>query len=180
MSGKPQPTTDSSEFNPVVEFAREHAQQLRLYLRRRLRRQHEAEDLAQEVYLRLMRMPRERELLNPLAYIKVIASNVLNDYILTGSQRVSERGVVWDTKDMELQGADEAAANAIEDRINLEQQLDRAIRQLPEIEQVVLLLVKRDGWSREQVAARLNISEHMVHHHLKRAKARLRSTAWDR
>lgn len=180
MAPTNKPIPAHGEFKLVAQIARDHAERLRRYLRRRLRREHEAEDLAQEVYLRMLRMPQERQLQNPLAYTMVIAANVLSDYRLTGSQRIADRGVALDAEDLELNGSREEIPDAIAERVNLAQQLDRAIRQLPDIEQVVLLLTKRDGWTFEQVAQRLDISTHMVHHYLKRAKSRLRAFAWDR
>ena len=49
---------------------------LRAFLLRRTRRQHEAADLAQEVYVRMLRIPDMGAIRNPEAYLYTVASNL--------------------------------------------------------------------------------------------------------
>jgi RNA polymerase sigma-19 factor, ECF subfamily len=66
------------------------------------------------------------------------------------------------------------------DRLNLQQQLERALSQLPSTHAAVLLAHKRDGLSYEEVAAKLNLSVHTVEKYVTQAKARIRLMSWER
>ena len=55
---------------------------LRAYLFRRVRRRADAEELAQEVYLRMLRVPDTTAILNPEAYLYAIAGNLVKEYAL--------------------------------------------------------------------------------------------------
>ena len=59
---------------------------LRAYLYKRVRRRADAEELAQEVYLRLLRVPDVTAILNPEAYLYAIAKNLVKEYALQQSR----------------------------------------------------------------------------------------------
>jgi RNA polymerase sigma-70 factor (ECF subfamily) len=54
------------------------------------------------------------------------------------------------------------------------QRLDKALNQLPEAHQLVLLLVKRDGLSYAEAAAASGLSIHTIEKYVVEARARLR------
>jgi RNA polymerase sigma-70 factor (ECF subfamily) len=66
------------------------------------------------------------------------------------------------------------------ERLNLQQQIDRALAQLPPTHAAVLLCHKRDGLSDEEVAEKLGLSIHTVEKYVTQAKSKIRTMSWER
>lgn len=152
---------------------------LHRYLARCLR-QHDAQcarDLAQEVYLRLLRVEKGEPVRNYQAYLYRIASHVVYEFKLRARQEI----VSFDSEMVEdwTERPPAVAADPVGDQVNAERQLDRALAQLPAVGRAVLLLQKRDGLEYAEIAQRLGISANMVHKHLTRSLALLRAAKWD-
>lgn len=150
--------------------------QLQRYLAHRLPRPQDAEDLAQEVYLRLLGVDKAK-LHKPLAYIYGIASHVVADY---RSEPRHAREFLSEDEDDVLENLAEATPDDLADRLNLQQQLVRALTQLPRMHALVLLAHKHRGLSYEEVAAELGLSIHTVEKYVTQAKARIRTMTWER
>ena len=148
-----------------------YSRELHRYLLRRLRRPEDADDLAQEVYMRLLRMNQHTLVRTPLAYLYGIAAHVLADFHKAKSQHHTEE---------EIADVTEIIEDDLAERLNLQQQLQRALAQLPPTHAAVLLAHKRDGLSYEEVARELNLSVHTVAIYVKQAKARIRMMQWER
>lgn len=155
-----------------------YTKELHRYLSRRLRNPQDVDDLAQEVYLRLLRMDETKCVRQPLAYLYGVAAHVVADFWIENGrgQPATETEPVEEIED------DAAAAlpDDLAERLNLQQQLERAIAQLPPLQAAILVLHKRDGFSYEEVAERLGISVHTVEKYLTRAKAQIRAMSWER
>ena len=150
--------------------------ELHRFLLRRLRRAEDADDLAQEVYMRLLRRNRDEPVLNPRAYVYRIAAHVVAEF-----RTRSEHGqdtVVFDSEAVERAEAWEP--DVLAERLSMQRQLERALAELPPTHQAVFLLHKRDGHSHEEIAAKLKLSPHTVEKYLIQAKARMRTMKWDR
>jgi RNA polymerase sigma-70 factor (ECF subfamily) len=152
--------------------------ELHSYLMKRLRRPQDVDDLAQEVYLRLLTLDDAKTVRKPLAYLYGVASHVLADHMFDMKQRShidwSEDVDDWyDTPACVL-------PDDLGDRLNLQQQIDAALAQLPPTHAAVLLAHKRDGLSYEEVAEKLGLSIHTVEKYITVAKAKLRTMSWDR
>ncbi|HEY0687112.1 MAG TPA: RNA polymerase sigma factor [Steroidobacter sp.] len=156
---------------------RDYDKHLHRYLAHRLPRPQDAEDLAQEVYLRLLRIDGEKCVEKPLAYIYGIASHLVADY-RSETRREHER--LRDDDDEVLEDGWEASTDNLADRLNLQQQLERALAQLPRTQALVLLAHKHRGLSYEEVAAELGLSVHTVEKYITQAKARIRTMTWER
>lgn len=166
----------------VHDFAKStfqtYRRELRRYLMRRLRRPEDVDDLAQEVFERLCRLDEEKCVEKPLAYIYGIASHVLADYCIESDQERkhvtvdSELAEEW--YDMQIEPGDLA------ERLNLQQQIDRAMAQLPPTHAAVLLAHKRDGLSYEECADKLGLSIFTVEKYVSQSKARIRTMTWER
>jgi len=170
---------DDLPFSQAIRFDassfRSYDKQLHRYLARRLSQRQDAEDLAQEVYLRLLRIDRAKRVHKPVAYIFGIASHVVADFISEsrqGRERVDDRG---DPPDERSSSPDE-----LEDRLNLQQQLMRAFARLPKTHALVLIAHKHRGLSYEEVAAELGLSVHTVEKYITQAKAQIRTMTWER
>lgn len=156
---------------------RNYDKQLHRYLVRRMQRPEDAEDLAQEVYLRLLRIDGAKRVHKPLAYIYGIASHVVADY---KSDARREREFVSDDDDETAEVGTEPPVDDLIDRLNLQQQLERALTQLPTTQALVLLAHKHRGLSYQEVAAELGLSIHTVEKYVTQAKARIRTMTWER
>jgi len=173
--------------NAFVAAAHGYNRELHRFLMRRLRHPQDVDDLAQEVYERILRIDEEKTIKKPLAYLYGIASHVLADFRI---EEEIERNVIRD----ELSEATDSDGNAIrgcgdnfyvlpddmEDRLNLQQQIDKAMAQLPPTHAAVLLAHKRDGLSYEETAEKLGLSVFTVEKYMCQAKARVRTMSWDR
>jgi RNA polymerase sigma-70 factor (ECF subfamily) len=154
---------------------RTYEKQLHRYLLRRLMQRQDAEDLAQEVYLRLLRVDAGKRVQKPVAYIFGIASHVVADF-----KSESRQGHVrLDDGDVE---PDERASSPddLADRLNLQQQLERAFARLPQTHAKVLIAHKHRGLSYEEVAVELGLSIHTVEKYVTQAKALIRTMTWER
>jgi RNA polymerase sigma-19 factor, ECF subfamily len=149
-----------------------YSRELHRYLLRRLRRPEDADDLAQEVYLRLLRMNQDTLVRKPLAYLYGIAARVVADFHRSKTLPQTQDG------DADLDS--QVIHDDLAERLNLQQQLHRALAQLPPMHAAVLLAHKRDGLSYQEVARELNLSVHTVAIYVKQAKARIRMMAWER
>jgi RNA polymerase sigma factor (sigma-70 family) len=150
--------------------------ELHRFLLRRLRRAEDADDLAQEVYMRLLRRSRAEPVFNPRAYVYRIAAHVVAEF-----RTRSEQGqdiVTFDSQAVEH--AEVSEPDDLAERLHMQRQLQRALTALPPTHQAVFLLHKRDGHSREEIATKLKLSPHTVEKYLVQAKARMRTMKWDR
>lgn len=159
------PAEESNAF--VAELATKHGRKLRCFLAARLRNAADIGDLAQEVYLRLLRVERHDHIRNPEAYLLTIAGHVLQQHALA---RVGSPQTV-DIMDALVEGgtaeeADPAAALHLERRLAA---LDKALSRLPPKARAVFVLHRRDGCTIDEIATRLGISRSMVKKYLAKA-----------
>jgi RNA polymerase sigma-70 factor (ECF subfamily) len=115
----------------------------------------------------------------PLAFLYGIAAHVLADFNM---EKASEQEhLTFDDEAVRAWSQSPAGMSPEElaERLNLQQQIQRALAQLPRMHAAVLLAHKRDGLSYREVAQRLNLSVHTVEKYLTQAKARIRMMSWD-
>jgi RNA polymerase sigma factor (sigma-70 family) len=157
-----------------------YRRELHRYLMRRLRRPQDVDDLAQEVYMRLLTLDENKAVEKPLAYLYGVASHVLADFQMEFDQ--DRKHVTVDSELFEEweDSPQCALPDDMADRLNLQQQIDRAMAQLPPKHAAVLLAHKRDGLSYEECAEKLGLSIHTVEKYVTVAKARVRTMAWER
>lgn len=159
----------------LVDVLRERRPSLMRYLTSRLSDASDAQDVAQDVYLRLVSMPEPEAVENPAAYVFKIAANLANDF----HRKKKRHADIEDLESLSERGEDDDAnafVRQMEARSELKQ-LDAILNELPPLYRSVLLLRKRDGYSHAEIAEQLNISPHTVHMYLKRALSACR-TAW--
>jgi RNA polymerase sigma factor (sigma-70 family) len=154
---------------------RTYDKQLHRYLLRRLTKRQDAEDLAQEVYLRLLRVDATKRVEKPVAYIFGIASHVIADFRSESKQACERLEESDEEPDDRASSPDDLA-----DRLNLQQQLERAFARLPQMHARVLIAHKHRGLSYEEVATELHLSIHTVEKYVTQAKALIRTMTWER
>lgn len=145
---------------------------LRAYLYKRVRRRADAEELAQEVYLRLLRVPDVTVILNPEAYLYAIAGNLVKEYTL----QQWRRGISIAADDPGVQ-EQLCELPSYTDELDKQQRIERLSEVLPQLSAKCLAtLVLRfwQGLSYEEIAQRLDISPHTVKKNLSQALAHCR------
>jgi RNA polymerase sigma factor (sigma-70 family) len=145
---------------------------LRAYLYKRVRRRADAEELAQEVYLRLLRVPDVTVILNPEAYLYAIAGNLVKEYTLQQWRRGTS--IAADDPGVQEQLCE---LPSYADELDKQQRIERLGEVLPQLSAKCLAtLVLRfwQGLSYEEIAQRLDISPHTVKKNLSQALAHCR------
>lgn len=128
-----------------------------------------AEDIIQDLYVKLSALETEPVVDNPSGYLFRMANNIyLNRLRALKSER--SRDHAWQSTSFESVGADAIADEPTpEARITGRQQIQKlksAIDALPERTQAIFRLHKLEGLTQTQVAARLDISISSVEKHL--------------
>jgi RNA polymerase sigma-70 factor (ECF subfamily) len=156
---------------------------LHRFLAKRLHRAQTADiqDLAQEVFMRLVRLDDAEFVRNPRAYLLGIANHVVCEFL--DRSRSVQKWVSFDSSAVErlaetpseLQPPDEAAQ-----RLSTQRQVRAALEQLKPMHRAVLLLRKREGYSYAEIAKRLDLSTRQVERYMDLALAQLKTVKWDR
>lgn len=145
-----------------------HGRQLHRYLAARLRNARaDVSDLAQEVYLRLLRVPDHETIRNPQAYLYTIASHVLHQHGL--KRAATPESVEIMSAIEELQHAREAdPASQIETEQNFER-LGQALLAHSPRAYATLMLHRCDGVPLQDIAEQFGVSYTMVKRYLAKA-----------
>jgi RNA polymerase sigma-70 factor (ECF subfamily) len=153
--------TDQSQTLAVRIYRKRGADLLR-YLRNRLRNDADARDIAQEAFLRFIRLNDPERLRNPEAYIFRIAGNLLWEQRLREHEE-SGQAAQEEASSSEHTPFDVASAGEVADRLRA------TLSTLPVMQRAVLLLHLRDGLSFSQIATHAGVSSTMAKKHLKNA-----------
>lgn len=133
----------------------------------RLKSASAAEDLVQDIYLRLASV--EVEVLNPVGYLYRLGSNLMLDR-LRGERRTALREASWRDSHRTVMGAEEVVEEpSAEQALAARQRLAAivaALDDLPPQTRQVFQMHKFDGLSHPQVAAALGISRSAVEKHV--------------
>jgi RNA polymerase sigma factor (sigma-70 family) len=145
----------------------EHGTTLQAFFRRRIRVTHDAPDLAQEVYIRMLRISDTDAIRNPELYLYTVANNLVKENAVSEKRRAA-----WDDIDdiaVQEQLAELPQFDGEIDTSLRVQRLREVLAQLsPKCRATVLLQYGHD-LSYEEIGARLGISSHMVKKYLAQA-----------
>ncbi len=170
MNERPVPAPPPGEF--AAATLRDHGEELRRFLRRRVVRSQDLADLVQEVYLRLLRINVSESVRDPLAYVFGIAANVASEF----QMRERRSRTVYDSELMQTaaDAADELPEG--DGGAYFEHQVNQALAALPPMKLAVLLLERREGLSQAQIAEKLGLSVHTVKKYNVEALAQVRAS----
>ena len=153
----------------IVETFLERRADLLRFFTLRLGSPAAAEDLVQEMYLRLAAVENGAEIGNPVGYLYRVGTNLMLQK-LRGERRSAAREAAW--RDVHHQRIGEAdvvdqatADQALAARERLEAVV-RAVGEMPAQTQRVFRLHKLEGLSHAEVALRLGISRSAVEKHM--------------
>jgi RNA polymerase sigma-70 factor (ECF subfamily) len=144
---------------------------LMAFFLRRIGNHAEAEDLTQDVLVRVTKQGSAIDASRPDAYVFQIAANLLRD-----------RGRRHAVRSSYLQSVEAAAAADVEERdphrvLQARQSLAsviRAVRELPERTRTIFILFRLEGMKQREIADHLNLSVRTVELHVIRASVHLR------
>ncbi|TDR56014.1 RNA polymerase sigma-70 factor (ECF subfamily) [Halomonas ventosae] len=145
-----------------------HATDLAGYLRRQLPCPHLAEDLCQEVFLRLGQHPEPGRLVEPRAYLFRIARNLIIDH----HRRCRSRPTCQPLDAPELCLACPRACPEREtDRALCRRALHAALESLPHRQRQALIWHRIEGITQAEIGRRLGVSERMAGRYITQAIA---------
>ena len=160
----------SAHSQRIAEWARNWNAGLTRFLRRRVPGQIDAEDLAQEVYVRLLRVEKLDSIEEPQAYLYRVASNVAAEWRMRACHSKPHSA-----EELEALVAT-ATPESLIDEAQFSAQLNAALLLLTPMARAVIYLKLRDGMSHEEIARHLGITTRRVRRHLTHAYAHLRRT----
>ena len=152
----------------LAAVVRDHGQRLRRYFSARLRYPSaDVPDLVQEVYLRLLRMPKHETIRSPQAFLLTVAHHILYEHRLRQSG-VPESVQMTDVlAEMESYVSEDPQAE-LEVRQQLEV-VDRSLREISPRAYAAFVLHRQYGFSLEEIAKQFGVSRHMVKKYLAKA-----------
>jgi RNA polymerase sigma factor (sigma-70 family) len=151
----------------VERLFAEHASALRAFFRRRIQTKADAQDLAQEVYLRMLRVADQEAIRNPVLYLYTVANNLVKEHAVLDRRQASSIDI-----------EDIAAHEQLERLPAFDGELDQAqrtarlllvLRQLSPKCQAAVALRFTEDLSYREVAMRLGVSAQMAKKYVARA-----------
>jgi RNA polymerase sigma factor (sigma-70 family) len=151
-----------AEPDPLVQrFATTFGADLLRFLGKRVRNRADARDVAQEAYVRLLRLDRKELIRDPQPYIYRLAANLVHEFEL--KRRTDDARLTRWTQE---RGGNEPAVESTAEAMTLRARIDDALAQLRPNCRAVVILHRRDGMTYDEIARRLNISSSMVKKYL--------------
>lgn len=151
----------------VERLFAEHAGSLQAFLYRRVRGREDAAELAQEAYVRMLRVPDIAAIRNPEAYLYTVASNLAKEHARHARKDYGR----LDVDDALLQ-EQLAALPPFAGDPDTQQRIKRlreVLQQLPPKCHAAVVLQYWHGLSYEEIAQQLGVSTHMVKKYLSQA-----------
>lgn len=169
MDGEAHPVADNAGKAALVTAYLERRTDLIRFFALRLRSPVAAEDLVQEIYIRLAAADAPAEIQNPAGYLYRLGSNLMLDR-LRGERRTGARDAAWmDSQTSHIGGEEVSNEPSAEATVAARQRLrllTEALTELGPQTQRVFRMHKFDGLSHPQVAAKLGISRSAVEKHM--------------
>lgn len=151
----------------VERLFAEHGGALQAFFRNRLRSKMDAADLAQEVYLRMLRRSDQEAIRDPVLYLYTVANNLVKEHAVLERRRAA--GV--DIEEVESEEQLEVLP-AFEGDVDTAQRIARlrvVLQQLRPKCQAAVILRFTHGLSYREVAVRLGISPQMARKYVEQA-----------
>lgn len=156
---------DNKTPTPLVTAYFERRMELKRFFLARLHSMTEAEDLVQDLYIKVIAIRSDDEIQSPGAYLYRLAANLMLDR-LRRQRRTIARDDEWRATHHVLSGGEDVAdAPDAEAVVAARQRLKRvmlALEALPERTQRVFRLHKFDGLGHAEIASRLGMSRSAV------------------
>lgn len=170
------PLDDTSAARLRLELGARYSGPLRSYFLRRIRDRAQAEDLAQDVLLRVIRASDTELIENPESYIFKAAANLLHDH-----RRRTLRNPTLRARPLEEALEDGFVTRLVEDRsperVLLGEatllEISKALDELSELTRNVFILFRLENMMQRDIAALYGIAQSTVEKHVMRAMLHL-------
>jgi RNA polymerase sigma factor (sigma-70 family) len=151
----------------VERLFAEHYPALLAFFYRRVRAKSDAPDLAQEVYLRMLRVNDAEAIRNPQGYLFTVASNLAKEHAVLEHDRA--KGIELDKAGAEPSLQSHPAYESELDGWTRSLRLSTVLAQLSPKCRAAVVLHYRQDLSYQEIADRLNVSPHMIKKYLAQA-----------
>ncbi len=138
------------------------------FIRSRSVRDSDAEDLAQETYLRLLRAPDLGRVDNPEAYLIRVASHVLAEW------HQKPPSLSMDDASYSVSLVDTSTPELLLSAEVMQARFNKTLKELPALTRAVVIMRLRDGTAYKEIAKLIGITNRQVKRHLARGYDRLR------
>jgi RNA polymerase sigma factor (sigma-70 family) len=156
----------------VADLAESHGPQLRRFLLARVRNSADVGDILQDIYLRMLRIPRVESIRSPEAYLFTVAQHVLQQYTLLQSKARPSIDLAGMLEP--LHGHSEADPMLEANAQQCVEELQQALDLFAPMVRATFILHRRDGLSIDEIGVRLGISRPMVKKNLVKALMQFR------
>jgi RNA polymerase sigma factor (sigma-70 family) len=163
---------DSTKSAFVERLFAVHRSALQAYFHRRLRSKSEAPDLAQEVYLRMLRVRDMDAIRDPQRYLYAVASNLVKEHAVLDQRR--SQSVDLEDLSVQEQLSQLPSFEADFDAAREASTLRAAIGRLPERWRTAVILHYRYELTYDEMGQRLGVSTTMVKRYVAQALERCR------
>jgi RNA polymerase sigma-19 factor, ECF subfamily len=151
-------TSKPQEGSFVRDAFNEHRSRLFRYLRRRLANEDDAQEIAQETFLRLLRVPRSDLVEDPQAYLYRVARNLVYE---RSCKTLPAHRWADDSELDELEALQELPDAAV-DRLALAERVTGFLEELPPQSRAIFSLFWQRGLSQQEIAEQVGLSKSMV------------------
>jgi RNA polymerase sigma-70 factor (ECF subfamily) len=170
------PPERSARESPLVAAFLEKRDNLTLFMAARLRSLEAAEDLAQELFLKVAQLPPDTDVRSPVPLLYRMAANLVVDHVRSAG-RAGRRDGQWRQAAHVQVGDIDVAAERPADQALMEKQqaqaFARAVAELPPQMGRAFRLHKLEGRSQTETAELMGVSRKMVEAHIAAAVKRL-------
>jgi RNA polymerase sigma-70 factor (ECF subfamily) len=156
----------------VERLFAEHRRALQTFFYRRIRTKSDAPDLAQEVYVRMLRVSDTDAIRNPELYLYTVASNLVKEHAVL--DRWQAGGVSFDETSIQQRLGELPTLDGQLDFTQRVARLRAVLAQLSPKCRAAVILQYRYGLTYQEIGERLNVSPHMVKKYLAQALAHCR------
>lgn len=147
----------------VRGLAQDYGTDLVRFIAKRVRNDADARDLAQEAYVRLLRMRRQDLIRDPRPYLYRVAANLLSEFELR--RQADSAGINRWSQEQRLAVESGYQDGDIETLVQ-RKRLEAVLGQLSPKCRAVLILHRRDHMTYDEIAAKIGISSSMVKKYL--------------
>ena len=158
-------TADKRSF--VAAIAVRYGSRLRRFLSVRLRNAQDVREIAQEVFLRLLRVDKHDAIRNPEAYLFTVASHVIHQHALRRTQSPTFVDITEVASELITSDGEDPATKA--DNAQRVENLERFLSQLPPRVAAALVLHRVSGFTVQEVAEQLGVRRETAKRYLARA-----------
>jgi RNA polymerase sigma-70 factor (ECF subfamily) len=156
----------------VERLFAEHRAALQAFFHQRIRTKSDAPDLAQEVYVRMLRVSDTDAIRNPELYLYTVANNLVKEHAVLDRRQAS--GIDIDEATVQHQLGELPAFDGQLDTTQRVVRLRVVLAQLRPKCRAAVILQYRHGLSYQEIADRLGVSTHMVKKYLAQALSHCR------